>query len=559
VPAFAVLGARTVTRFGNNGPILAVLAGLGVLAAVAYLGGLPKKFLPLAVWVIAVSLLLHISVISHYVVWDIGKELRLAGVVVENGVWDASVGGRWMKNAMLRIVLLHPIYALLADISLLWEFKTVGPMLFAFAPVALYKSFQVAVDRRDAFISTLLPMSFFPFFTVLSLNSRTNGALLFLSLIAVVVTDRTVANWKRRTLMVAFVFGLMVSHYATAYLVLIATGLVLAGNWLLFGVKPTTKRMLITPITVFLFGAMVFAWYEFIVYQGGAFRRLVFELFTFSSDLWTDLTGTQGVVSAEESTTASYASSEYTSDTIRWLRSLNFVLGGLAGASVAVLGLQRLWTRVREGPLQDESPAETARTEHLLYAAAFLGVFGATFLGIDKLNTGRTLMPALVFFAPFVVLTVRGTGDILSDRLDLGAIKRVSMVIALGFVLVYFVLNVGLYGAVTEEYHPNVMIDKDRVMEDGSLAEKDYYYSMSLGTIYDRKSGEWLQGRGDDGGGYYEYGSKRVIGGMYNCTNINRRPVVRQGSCDDAPARDVASMDKVYASAGSHVFYDRDE
>jgi hypothetical protein len=30
---------------------------------------------------------------------------------------------------------------------------------------------------------------------------------------------------------------------------------------------------------------MTFVWYEFIVHQGAAFRRLVFEIFTFSSNL----------------------------------------------------------------------------------------------------------------------------------------------------------------------------------------------------------------------------------------------------------------------------------
>jgi hypothetical protein len=46
---------------------------------------------------------------------------------------------------------------------------------------------------------------------------------------------------------------------------------------------------------------------------------------------------------------------------------------------------------------------------------------------------------------------------------------------------------------------------------------------------------------------------------MYNCTDIVRQPVVRQGSCDDGPSQEVGSMDKVYASAGSHVFYNRSE
>jgi uncharacterized membrane protein len=554
VPFFAVLGARLVTRSGDNGLVLAVLAGLGVLAAVAYLGVLPKRYFPLAIWVIAVSLLLHNSVLTHHLQWDVGKEWRLARTVVENGVWDPGVGGGWMKNAMLRIVLLHPIYALLADIDLLWEFKTVGPILFAFAPVALYKAYQAIVDRSNAFIAALLPMSLFVFFTVLSVNSRTNGALLFLSLIAVVMTDRTLQRRKRRALTLVFLFGLIVSHYATAYLVLVAMGLVLAGNWVLFGVRHTTKRRLVTPFVVFLFGLLAFAWYAVVTYQGGAFARLITELYTFLFDLWRDFFGTERVVSGEESTTARYATTTYTSNTIRWLRYVNFVLGALAGASVAALGLRRLWTRFRDGPLGKGGDTGTARTEYLLLAAAFLGVFGATFFGIDQLNTGRTLMPALFVFAPFVVLTVRGTGDLLSDRLDLSMVRRASKVAVLVFILSYFVLNVGLYGSVTGEYHPNILIDKERVIEEGSLAEKDYFWSI-YATIHDLRAEEWLDNTGRDDDAYYRYGSRKVLGGLYNCTALRRQPVVRQGSCDDEPARAVDRMDKVYATTGSHIFY----
>lgn len=557
VPFFAILGARLVTRSGNNSLILLVLAGLGLLATLGYLGILPKRFFPIAIWVIAVSLLLHNSVLTHDLAWDVGKEQRLARVVIENGVWDPDVGGKWMKNAMLRIVLLHPIYALLTSIDLLWEFKTVGPILFAFAPVALFKSYQAVVDRSDAFIAALLPMSLFVFFTVLSVNSRTNSALLFLSLIALVMTDKSIRPRIRRVLTLVFVFGLIVSHYATAYLVLSAVGLVLLGNWVLFGIRNTTKRRIITPSIVSLFGLIAFVWYVYVTYEGGAFTRLVNEVFTLSSDLWQDFFSNESVISEEESTTASYATTTYTSNTIRWLRWLYFVLGGAAGVSVATIGLQRLWARLKRGVVQKGSEAGDIHIEYLLFAAAFLGVFGGTLFGIDKLNTGRTLMPALFIFAPFAVLTFRESGNQLSDRLNLSMVREASKIIVLGFILVFFVLNVGLYGSATGEYHPNILIDKERVMEDGSLAEKNYFWAMHYDTIHDLRAKEWVDRTSLEGDNYRLYSSRQVIGGLYNCTNLRREPVVRQGSCDDGPPRTVNRMDRVYASAGSHVFYNR--
>ncbi|MFA1610801.1 hypothetical protein [Halobellus rubicundus] len=561
VPFAAILGARLVTRFGNNSLILIVLTGLGFIAIAAYLGYLPERFFPLAIWVIAVSLLLHNSVLTHVLAWDAPKELRLATLVVENGVWDASIGGKWMKNAMLRIVLLHPIYSVLADLSLLWEFKTVSPILFSFAPVAFYKSYQAVVDRRDAFIAALLPMSFFSFFTVLSWNSRTNGALLFLSLVAVTIVDRNLTRSKRRLLTFCFLGGLVVSHYGTAYIVLAAVGLVLVGNWILFGPTQTNRYAHTSTLVVLVFGLIVFLWYVFIVYRAGAFARVVSFSYGFFTDLWRDFYGQSAVVSAQDSTTTKYVVTQYTSDTIRWLKSLNIALGAFAGISIGALGLRRFVERLRRGVLAaaDNGSGDQlrVRVEYLLYSAAFLGVFGGTFVGVDKLNTARTLMPALLFFAPFLVLTIRNGLTLVARYVDRDDIRRMGRIAALGFVLAYFVLNVGLYGSVTNEYHPNILIDKGEVIEDGNLAQKKYFWSMYYDTIYDIRASEFLDS-GDRGGeAYHHYSSQQVISGMYNCTDISREPIVRQGSCDSRPARPVDQMNKIYASAGSDIYYNR--
>jgi hypothetical protein len=48
----------------------------------------------------------------------------------------------------------------------------------------------------------------------------------------------------------SLVLHLLIAHYATASLVLIAMGLMLAGNWVLFGFRYTTKATLITPAAV---------------------------------------------------------------------------------------------------------------------------------------------------------------------------------------------------------------------------------------------------------------------------------------------------------------------
>lgn len=551
VPFLAILGARTVTRFGDNTLILSVLTLLGLITIGAYVGILPERVFPLAIWAIAISLLLHNSVLTHYQAWDAPIERRLAENVLANGIWDPTVGGKWKKNAMLRIVLLHPIYTILSGIDLIWEYKTVGPLLFSFAPVAFYKSYHVIVDKRDAFIAAVLAMSLFSFFTVLSWNSRTSGALLFLSLVALTITDRSLARKRNRILLGCFLFGIVVSHYGMAYITLVAIPMVLVGNWVFFGLRRTNKFATTTMIVAVFFGIVLLTWYIYIVRQAGGLHTLAVFSYEFFNDMLVDLLGESGGT-VQDSVTAKYATTRYASRTIAWLQSLNLFIGVVATVGVTIPLLQRLRSRFLSQRIIGVD--RIADTEYLLYATAFLGVFGITFVGVSRLNTARTLMPALLFFAPFVVVCPGWVFSRLGAFIDRRRVRNVAKTVTLAIVLVYFTLNVGLFGSVTGEYHPNILIDKDRVATEGTLAERKYFSAMYVHRIHDFQSEEWLETHQVAGIGYERLHSSRVVLGRYNCKGVSREPIVNQGTCADGPPFEEAEMHKVYATSGSLVF-----
>ena len=85
-----------------------------------------------------------------------------------------------MKKSMLRIVMLHTIYTLVSGIELLWELKIVHTVLYAFAPVALFKSYQSVFEEREAVLEIQLAISYFPLFTVTPVNTRNRAAMLLL-------------------------------------------------------------------------------------------------------------------------------------------------------------------------------------------------------------------------------------------------------------------------------------------------------------------------------------------------------------------------------------------
>lgn len=75
---------------------------------------------------------------------------------------------------MLQIVVLHPVYALVTGLDLVWVFKLVHPLVFSLTPVVLYWTSRKFTDDRVAFLSAFLWMALFSFFIVLSRNTRTS-------------------------------------------------------------------------------------------------------------------------------------------------------------------------------------------------------------------------------------------------------------------------------------------------------------------------------------------------------------------------------------------------
>jgi hypothetical protein len=343
------------------------------------------------------------------------------------------------------------------------------------------------------------------------------------------------------------------------YIALAAMLMMLVGHRVLLGPRNAENAARTRTTFVILIGLLTLAWYIFIIYQAGAFARLVSFSYGFFGDLLRDLLGQSQVVSGEESTTAQYVQRRYTSDTIRWLKRLYFVLGGAAALGTTVELLQRLWDRYVRGSFgMSSGDVDLAQTEYLLYATAFLGVFGLTFIGVDKLSTARTLMPALLFFSPFVLLGPKQLGSRIMGLvdIDMAGLKWAAKGLLICFVLVFFVLNVGLYGSLANEYHPNIMIDKERVTESGTLPEKVYFWDMHSEMIYDRHTQSWMTRHDATEEGYHYLDSSRIISGMYNCTNVPRQPLSRQGSCDSGPAFDIEKSEGIYMTDGTAVFHD---
>ncbi len=270
LPVLSILGASLMNSYGNN-TILLVLITLVALTAVliAFDRFIPRRLYPLAVIMIAISLLLHRSLISMYLVgWDIQVEYSVYQAVMANSYW-ISTAPVTPFNTMLSVTILPTMYSYLLGLEGTWLFKIVYPLLFSLVPLGVYLVSRKQTNDKVAFLSVFFFMSFAFFFGAMTEMARQQIALLFLVLLMLLMVDRQMHLSKRAGLAIIFSLMLVLSQYYLAYLYLIYVLfawllLMVLGNRL--ATVSSHKHLspeinMITGNSVTLFLVMVLAWY----------------------------------------------------------------------------------------------------------------------------------------------------------------------------------------------------------------------------------------------------------------------------------------------------------
>ena len=238
LPLIAIIGARLVSSYQNNFVLLffiIVVAGIVTLAA---FDKLPQKAYPLAIVMIALSLLLHITLISGQLSgYDIHGEYYHQNLVLNSGYWDFTILGNY--NTALSVVLLGPIYSLLMNVDVVWVLKVVYPLIFSLAPLALFHLFGKQIGSKRAFLATFFFMSM-PMFVTITAGVRNQIAQLFFALLILLMIDHKLVLTKKISLFVIFSLSLMVSHYAMGYIYLAF----LIGSWIVVALIRSKARII---------------------------------------------------------------------------------------------------------------------------------------------------------------------------------------------------------------------------------------------------------------------------------------------------------------------------
>ncbi|MEM3765642.1 MAG: DUF2206 domain-containing protein [Candidatus Bathyarchaeia archaeon] len=272
LPILSIIGATFVNVYGNNLVLLFTFVAISVL----FIGGvvsekiLPSNFYPFAVFMIAIALLYHSSLITNYIIpfgSDVPSEYFLFKMTERNALWStvlpSSFGvGLGRYNSMLSITVLPTVYSVLSKIDSIWMFKLLFPLIFSFVPLGLYQVWQTYVSKKHAFFAAFLFMALFTFYTeMLGLIRQMIGELFFVLLLLVIV-NRDIKHTSKMICFMFFSFALVASHYALAAIFLFFISFALVA---LFTLKRPRKNINVTMV-IFFFTVM-FTWY---IYTSGS-------------------------------------------------------------------------------------------------------------------------------------------------------------------------------------------------------------------------------------------------------------------------------------------------
>ncbi|WP_159900225.1 DUF2206 domain-containing protein [Salinirussus salinus] len=481
LPLAAAVGALVVAGAGTN--VFVVLA-LGLVGLVYLLGAFQPFHRAMLIFAVALALLLHNSLISEFLLWgDQGKEANLVYTVLQAGHWDPSNLPKANKAVMLRIVLLHPLHSLLTGLEVRHVFKIAHPLLFATAPVALYRTFATRGRAQAGYLAAGALMFFFSFFTVLARNTRTAIAILFIILFVKVLLDADLAARTRRVLLVTFGTSVFVSHYGAGYMflaILLGGFVVGAVGRRLTGQQARFHEHLTGP-SVALIALIDYAWYTYAPPDAATLNTLVGFVTEFAARLQ------EGFFQPSNSATANYAASSFSSLSLNGIKLLTIVL-------FAVIGIG--WLVAASRAVRGEDGIET--NVSYLAMATMGGALAAVTLGpVERFNTARTIAVSLAVVAPLFAIGVEGILGAIPSR---SAVPRWATTAAcLAILLPFFIFSSGLLAAtVTNDYSPNVLVYQDSVIREGNAESKSYLYKQTLPDTGAR-GGDWLarHGTGD--------------------------------------------------------------
>lgn len=274
----SVVGAIRLNN-GANGFVAIAAVVTGGIALIALLGARTVRPWSDDAWVlgmVAAGLLLATSLRGWYVTGhDIQAEFLAFRLTDGAQNWDmSSLPSAY--NACLSVTILPTVLAQATGLSGHVVFTVLLQLVFATVPVLTYLFARRFIPRRLAVSAAILTMAFPTFFTDMPYLVRQEIAFFFLALMLLAATEYSRTTRRSRLLVFTFGLGVVLSHYSTTYVLLMALVAAFLGM-AVFRRGEKTAMVLVHPLMIAALVASTLVWAGPVTGTGGHAREVISE------------------------------------------------------------------------------------------------------------------------------------------------------------------------------------------------------------------------------------------------------------------------------------------
>jgi len=509
IPIISILGTYFVNSHHNNLLLILMIIIIALVTLIIGFGKLVSENLyPFVIWVFSISLIYHVTLISQYlVVNDVVTEYNLAKLVLDSSYWNWNSYN--MFNSVLSTTILAPIFYHYYNIDLTWVFKIVYPLIYSFVSLGIYFIHSnIFKNKKVVFLSSFFFVTILPSIFQVPLISKQSTAELFLALLLMIVLNPDSNRANKIVLSIIFAISLIVSHYGTAFLFLLALIFVylsnifeknvipkkLGGSFLLNDIySPSlkngcSKKEVISFGFVLLFIVFTFSW-QIYISKSSTFDSIVLlgnHLFHNFLDEFMDPQYSRGVyqLTKNESSLLHYVSKLF------YIISQFFIVYGF------------LKTILESNNLTLNNKLNLSKI--YIYLGAYfilLLIASIAISGFAVMDPRRLFHISLFILGPFCIIggifacnkfeTIfcRIFLNIHNDNLKINLKQSIKILFV--FFTIFFFFNTKLIYEVAHDHPSSISISQESVNKYGTIEDKAVLY-RGLISSYDVFSSKWL-------------------------------------------------------------------
>jgi len=481
IPFMSILGTYLV-NFHHSNILLMVM--IVVIALVALLIGfdkfIPAKLYPLAIWVMAISLIWHRTLITNYIqAYDVYGEFYVANLIISDRIWDPAAHYYSSYSSVLSVTIAPAIFYYIGNIDLTWIYKIIFPLFLSFIPLGAYYIYKIYIGDKMSFLATFLFIAPFFFYCQSPFLTKQLFAEFFLILLFMLILNKNMDKLKKSFLLIVFGASLIVSHYGTSYLVMFSLFFVSFFLYLTEKERATdnldVQRKGTSLTFVVLFIIFTLAWYIYIQ-SSSAFDAIVRIGNHIINSLFAEF------LSPEHSRGMHTLTREMLSPLYEMYRVFHLIVQFFIS-----VGILRLLLKPKEMKFEREYIGFSLYWFIICFAAIAIS-------GFAVMNPGRLYHLSLFLLAPFAIVggmtifevITKISGMPWTSKMLKHSLKTLSV-----FLVIFLLFNTDFIFEVAKDHPRSISLSQESVGKYGDIGDKGCFYTKMVST-YDVSSSKWI-------------------------------------------------------------------